>query len=214
MMTDPAKRWAAEVPVGPLSRDLQPYRVGAGSAIVSGMEIDRSGMEALSREASLRLLQGVPVGRVVVSEHALPVAFPVNFALLDGDIVFRTSTGSKLGAAVHKAVLAFEADRIDPDLCSGWSVLVQGWASLVTRPDELVRAEALGPGLPGHVGISCASTPRWSPVDGFWAPRRFTSPAPGADNSWAWTSTAADSWCCRAGNASGSSDGPGSAGWS
>jgi nitroimidazol reductase NimA-like FMN-containing flavoprotein (pyridoxamine 5'-phosphate oxidase superfamily) len=119
------------------------------------MEIDRSGMEVLSRDVSLRLLEGVPVGRVVVSEHALPVAFPVNFALLDGDIVFRTSTGSKLGAAVHRAVLAFEADRIAPDLQSGWTVLVQGWASLVTRPDELARAEALGlhswaPGAPGH----------------------------------------------------------------
>lgn len=112
--------------------------------MVSGMEIDHSGMEVLSREASLRLLEGVPVGRVVVSEHALPVAFPVNFAVLDGDIVFRTSTGSKLGAAVHKAVLAFEADRIDPDLRRGWSVLVQGWASLITRPDELARVEALG----------------------------------------------------------------------
>lgn len=108
------------------------------------MEIDHSGMEVLARDAALRLLETVPVGRVVVSEHALPVAFPVNFALLDGDIVFRTSTGSKLGAAVHKAVLAFEADRIDPDLCRGWSVLIQGWASLITRPDELARAEALG----------------------------------------------------------------------
>jgi uncharacterized protein len=119
------------------------------------MEIDHSGMEVLSREASLRLLEGVPVGRVVMSEHALPVAFPVNFTLLDGDIVFRTSTGSKLGAAVHKAVLAFEADSIDAGLCRGWSVLVQGWASLITRPDELARAEALGlqswaPGTRGH----------------------------------------------------------------
>ena len=111
--------------------------------MVSGMEIDHSGMEVLSREASIRLLASVPVGRVVVSEHALPVAFPVNFALLDGDVVFRTSTGSKLGAAVHKAVLAFEADCIDPDLCTEWSVLVQGWASLVTRPDDLIRVEAL-----------------------------------------------------------------------
>ena len=108
------------------------------------MEIDRSGMEVLSRETSLRLLAGVPVGRVVVSERALPMAFPVNFAILDGDIVFRTSTGSKLGAAVQKEVLAFEADCIDPDLRAGWSVLVQGWASLITRPDELARADALG----------------------------------------------------------------------
>lgn len=119
------------------------------------MEIDHSGMEVLSREASLRLLEGVPVGRVVVSGQALPVAFPVNFAVLDGDIVFRTSTGSKLGAAVHKAVLAFQADRIGPDLCTGWSVLVQGWASLITRPDDLARADALGlhswaPGTRGY----------------------------------------------------------------
>ena len=119
------------------------------------MEIDRSGMEVLSRETSLRLLEGVPVGRVVVSEHALPVAFPVNFALLGGDIVFRTSTGSKLGAAMNRAVVAFEADCIDPDTCSGWSVLVQGWASLLTRPDELGVAEALGlhswaPGTRGY----------------------------------------------------------------
>jgi nitroimidazol reductase NimA-like FMN-containing flavoprotein (pyridoxamine 5'-phosphate oxidase superfamily) len=155
MMTDAEERHVATGPVGPLTRDLQPYRDRAGSGIVSGMEIDRSGMEVLSREASLRLLETVPVGRVVVSEHALPVAFPVNFAILDGDVVFRTSTGSKLGAAVHKAVLAFEADRIDSELCSGWSVLVQGWASLITRPDELARAEALGlhswaPGTRGH----------------------------------------------------------------
>ena len=124
--------------------------------MVSGMEIDRSGMEVLSREASMRLLEGVPVGRVVVSEHALPVAFPVNFAILDGDILFRTSTGSKLGAAVHKAVLAFQADSIDADLRSGWTVLVQGWGSLITRPDELLRAGALElhswtPGTGGHL---------------------------------------------------------------
>ena len=124
--------------------------------MVFGMEIDLNGMEALSREASIRLLEGVPVGRVVVSEHALPVAFPVNFAVLDGDIVFRTSTGSKLGAAVHKAVLAFQADSIDSALCSGWTVLVQGWGSLITRPDELVRVGALGlrswtPATEGHL---------------------------------------------------------------
>lgn len=155
MMTDLAEGRGAPVPDGPRDRDLQPYRRHGCSSKVSDMEIDRSGMEVLSRDASLRLLEKVPVGRVVVSEHALPVAFPVNFALLDGDIVFRTSTGSKLGAAVHKAVLAFEADSIDPDLCAGWSVLVQGWASLMTRRDELLRAEALGlhswaPGCPGH----------------------------------------------------------------
>jgi hypothetical protein len=135
--------------------DFQPYSAAGHSAIVSCMEIDRSGMEVLSREASLRLLREVPIGRVVVSERALPVAFPVNFAMLDDDIVFRTSTGSKLGAAVHREVLAFEADRIDADRGIGWSVLVQGWAELLTRPDDLARAEVLGlaswaPGLRAH----------------------------------------------------------------
>ncbi len=96
------------------------------------MNHDRNGLEVLSRPQCLELLDRSVVGRVVFTEAALPAALPVNFALLDGDIVFRTATGSKLAAALAKAVVAFQADDIDPAFETGWSVLVQGWATLLT----------------------------------------------------------------------------------
>jgi uncharacterized protein len=107
------------------------------------MQLDRNGLEVLSRAECLRLLAQSRVGRVVVTDRALPAAFPVNFALLDEDVVFMTTTGSKLEAAQGEEVMAFEADDIDPVLRSGWSVLVQGLASLISDPAELEAARAL-----------------------------------------------------------------------
>jgi nitroimidazol reductase NimA-like FMN-containing flavoprotein (pyridoxamine 5'-phosphate oxidase superfamily) len=86
----------------------------------------------------------MPVGRVAVSVGALPVVLPVNFSVLDGDIVFRTVAGTKFHAASAGAVVAFETDSYDPDGRSGWSVLVQGVARVVTDPDELDRVQQLG----------------------------------------------------------------------
>jgi nitroimidazol reductase NimA-like FMN-containing flavoprotein (pyridoxamine 5'-phosphate oxidase superfamily) len=115
------------------------------------MQLDRNGLEVLPRAECLRLLARTRVGRVVVTDRALPAAFPVNFALLDEDVVFQTTAGSKLEAAEGEEVMAFEADDIDPVHQAGWSVLVQGLASVLTDPDELARARALGlePWAPG-----------------------------------------------------------------
>lgn len=115
------------------------------------MQLDRNGLEVLSRGECLRLLAQSRVGRVVVTDRALPAAFPVNFALLDSDVVFQTTTGSKLEAAEGEEVMAFEADEIDPVLRGGWSVLVQGLASVISDPHELAQARALGlePWAPG-----------------------------------------------------------------
>jgi uncharacterized protein len=104
---------------------------------------DRNGLGILSRAECLELLDTSLVGRVVFTERALPAALPVNFALLGEDVVFRTATGGKLAAALAKAVVAFEVDDVDATLRTGWSVLVQGWAGLLTRPDDLARAHAL-----------------------------------------------------------------------
>jgi uncharacterized protein len=108
------------------------------------MQLDRNGLEVLSRQECLRLLRACQVGRVVVTDRALPAAFPVNFALLDDDVVFLTAAGSKLAAAEDEEVMAFEADDIEPALRIGWSVLVQGLASVITDPEELRRAQGLG----------------------------------------------------------------------
>jgi len=107
------------------------------------MELDRHGLETLDREQCLRLLAGRSVGRVAITINALPAIFPVNYALLDGDIVFRSSPGSKLTAAAQRAVVAFEVDDVDNPTDSAWSVLVVGPASEITEEPEIARARSL-----------------------------------------------------------------------
>ena len=107
------------------------------------MDVDRNGLVVLSRGQCLRLLRRSRIGRVIVSVGALPAAFPVNFALLDDDVVIRTAPGTKLTAALDGAVVGFEVNKIDPVFESGWSVLVQGPASVLTAPGDLERARRL-----------------------------------------------------------------------
>jgi nitroimidazol reductase NimA-like FMN-containing flavoprotein (pyridoxamine 5'-phosphate oxidase superfamily) len=109
------------------------------------MTVDRNGLEVLDRDECLRLLATAEIGRVIVTVGALPAAFPVNFALWDGDVVFRTGTGSKLVAAVDKAIVAFEVDEIDRVTKSGWSVLVTGPAMAVDQTPDMAIADRLAP---------------------------------------------------------------------
>ena len=95
-------------------------------------------LDVLNRRQCLDLLQNVRVGRLVFTEDALPAVQPVNFRLWRDDIVVRVAGGAKLTAATENSVVAFEADELDPDLRSGWSVTVVGHASPVTDIDELV----------------------------------------------------------------------------
>src|SRR5207248_182284 len=91
-----------------------------------GKMYDSVGSEALDRGECLRLLGSVSIGRIIFTEHALPAAEPVNFALLGDAVVFRTAAGSRLAAAARNAVVAFEADEFHPATNTGWSVLVVG----------------------------------------------------------------------------------------
>ncbi len=80
-----------------------------------------------------------PVGRVGVVVGGIPVVVPVNFALLDEDVVFRTSTGHKLVAAIDRSAVSFEVDSLDLGAGAGWSVLITGGASEITRADHRAR---------------------------------------------------------------------------
>ncbi len=103
------------------------------------MTFDGNGHEVLTRAESMRLLASTSIGRVGVSIGALPVVLPVNYALVDGSVVIRTTAGSNLDAAVMNLVVAFEIDGVDAVSHRGWSVLVQGVAEEVTDPAELAR---------------------------------------------------------------------------
>jgi hypothetical protein len=81
---------------------------------------------------------------VVFTARALPAVGPVNFSVVNEEIVLRTGTGSKLDAAVANAVVAFEADEFDVERREGWSVVVVGEARVVTDPDYIALLDALG----------------------------------------------------------------------
>jgi len=100
-------------------------------------------LQTLSPNECAALLAEGSIGRVGVSVGALPVVLPVNYAVLDGDVVIRTGAGTKLDAALVGAVVAFEIDSVDPIYHGGWSVMVQGRAQEVLDPGELRRVQAL-----------------------------------------------------------------------
>jgi uncharacterized protein len=107
------------------------------------MELDRNGLEVLSRADALELLAAHTFGRIALTSHALPLVLPVNYRYDGRSIVIRTHPGTKLDVATRHAVVAFEVDEIDPLYHSGWSVVVQGMARTVVDPDELARCRAL-----------------------------------------------------------------------
>ncbi|MGW0771178.1 pyridoxamine 5'-phosphate oxidase family protein [Streptomyces sp. NPDC002676] len=102
----------------------------------------------LDRAEALRLLSSVSLGRVVFTRQALPTVRPVNHILDGGDIVIRTHEGAALISQAQQdagtgVVVAYEADAIDPDTRLGWSVVVTGYAHVVTDDDELARIRGL-----------------------------------------------------------------------
>ncbi|MFJ9348235.1 pyridoxamine 5'-phosphate oxidase family protein [Streptomyces sp. NPDC101237] len=102
----------------------------------------------LDAATALRLLGSVSLGRIVFTRQALPAVRPVDHVLDGGEIVVRTHAGADVSAYVRQgeglgAVVAYEADSIDPDTRLGWSVVVTGYARLVTDPVELGRYRAM-----------------------------------------------------------------------
>ncbi len=100
---------------------------------MKGQELD-----VLTRRQCLDLLERVRVGRLVFTEDALPAVQPVNFRMWHDDVVIRVAGGPKLDAAIHHQVVAFQADELDADLHTGWSVTVVGHVEHITDVDEQV----------------------------------------------------------------------------
>ncbi|WP_413760586.1 pyridoxamine 5'-phosphate oxidase family protein [Streptomyces sp. MMBL 11-3] len=103
---------------------------------------------ALGSDEALRLLGSVSLGRIVFTRYALPTVRPVNHVLDGGDIVIRTHEGAALTSRAGRTdgpgvVVAYQADAIDGITHLGWSVVVTGWARLVTDPRELARYRRL-----------------------------------------------------------------------
>lgn len=118
--------------------------------IDNGLMIEDDGLRALAEEECFALLLRSEIGRLGLSVQALPAIFPVTYAVVDGQILFRTGEGFKI-QHVRGSVVSFEIDHFQVASKTGWSVLVVGVA------DEIVDAAtiesvsgALTPWVPGE----------------------------------------------------------------
>jgi len=111
--------------------------------LTDGMRLDHNGLEMLGRTECLALLHTAPVARMGLSMKALPVILPVNVAVVGDEIFVRTSAGSKVEAALQRAVVAVEADDYDSFAHTGWSVLVRGQTRFVDDVREIDRLHQL-----------------------------------------------------------------------
>lgn len=95
----------------------------------------------LSEEHAWALLASESFGRLALSMDDRPQIFPVNFAVQNKTVVFRTANGAKLRELVHNQWVAFEADCVEDD--EAWSVVLRGQAHELEDPEEIAAADAL-----------------------------------------------------------------------
>jgi nitroimidazol reductase NimA-like FMN-containing flavoprotein (pyridoxamine 5'-phosphate oxidase superfamily) len=93
----------------------------------------------LTVDECLELLPGGVLGRVGLSTPMGPRIVPVNYAMHDDAVVFRTTPYSELGSYGWNTDPAFETDHIDYDRHQGGSVVAVGRANLVDDPAELAE---------------------------------------------------------------------------
>jgi nitroimidazol reductase NimA-like FMN-containing flavoprotein (pyridoxamine 5'-phosphate oxidase superfamily) len=96
----------------------------------------------LLEDEAIELLASVPVGRLIFTLGGLPTVRPQNHIFDDGAVVIRTHDGSATLTSVG-SIVAYEADAVDPETQTGWSVIVTGRAVLVEEPDAVARYAAL-----------------------------------------------------------------------
>jgi uncharacterized protein len=91
----------------------------------------------LTVEECLSLLQSRTVGRIGVVSPSGPMIFPVNYAVSEDTIVFRTLPYGVIANNAHEAEVAFEVDSLDDTMQEGWSVLATGRSHRIEDPDEV-----------------------------------------------------------------------------
>jgi uncharacterized protein len=95
------------------------------------------GIAVLDTHSCWELLAGEEVGRLAVSVHRHPHIFPINYAVDQQTIVFRTAEGTKLFALFVDSAVAFEVDSYDAESGTAWSVVIKGHAAEIPMHELL-----------------------------------------------------------------------------
>jgi uncharacterized protein len=91
----------------------------------------------LEEAESWRLLGIAPLGRVGLTDGALPAIMPVHFTVRADEVVFASLPDVKLRSAERGDVLVLEVDHFDWETAEGWSVNAVGPARVVRDPAEV-----------------------------------------------------------------------------
>ena len=129
-------------------------------------------VELLDEAECLRLISAGGVGRIGYTGRFGPIVVPVNYALHEGTIVFRTGQHSPMGEDLRTGIehaeskVAFEIDELSPATREGWSILIQGAAHPVDSEAERasVVSRASSRGLAGRRNCSSVLSRPGSPA--------------------------------------------------
>jgi nitroimidazol reductase NimA-like FMN-containing flavoprotein (pyridoxamine 5'-phosphate oxidase superfamily) len=106
----------------------------------------------LSDEDCWSLLGTHHLGRLAIVIEDRPRIFPLNYAVAEGRVVFRTQPGSKLHHGPGSAA-CFEIDEYDQGTSMAWSVMVVGVLQDITDANDersrALRRLAVEPVAPG-----------------------------------------------------------------
>lgn len=117
---------------------------------------DHTGLQVLDLDECLGHLVEVPVGRLAFHLDGELTILPVVHTVDGVDVCFRTAGDSKIQAALDHDPVAFEVDHFDASTRTGWSVVVQGTATVVDEEEDVRRLDrvARAPWVPPHQGPS------------------------------------------------------------
>ena len=93
----------------------------------------------LSTQECRMLLSSGVVGRVAISTPTGPHILPVNYSMVDEDIIVRTTPYSLLGTHGRGSTVAFEIDQFDYEQHIGWSVVARGRADLIGDSEQIAH---------------------------------------------------------------------------
>lgn len=96
----------------------------------------------LSYDKCHELLRAGVVGRAAICTPSGPHIVPVNYAVHEESVVFRTTPYSVLGTYGWSSQLAFEIDHVDYEQQIGWSVVATGRGAMLEDPAELATIRA------------------------------------------------------------------------
>lgn len=110
-------------------------------------------LEELTLDECRELLARRQVGRLALTTPGGLRIYPVNYALQDDDLVFRTLPYGEIANNAVDAQVAFSVDELDEDMAAGWHVLAVGTCRRVEDPGEVrvIKHDSdPEPWAPGH----------------------------------------------------------------